>query len=82
MTTDERTDFKELRAEMRQGFVDLAKAVSAVDDRVRSLELTRAGQIAVKEAKGDSVSVSKWGLGLLFGLAIGVAGLALRVMGF
>lgn len=68
MTITEREDFKELRAEMRDGFHQINEAVIKATDRIGSLELYRAAEQALdaerKTIKTDTSTERRWRLGI------------------
>jgi hypothetical protein len=69
VTSEERLDFKELRAEMREGFRDVKDALNGLTGRVDSLEATRdravGAQEAVAKRQDHTRTVSMWRTGLI-----------------
>lgn len=86
MTGPEREDFRELRAEMRDGLGDIKGSIDRLATRVQSLELARAADDAVRaESRTAHQRIDaerRWRLGLttsvLASVAIGVINLVLR----
>lgn len=87
MTGPEREDFRELRNEMREGFRDVKAAVEGLTDRVSSLEITRAADMAVREdrrtAHARIDAERRWRIGLTLGVlssvGVGVVNFFLNV---
>jgi hypothetical protein len=76
VTGPEREDFRELRAEMREGFRDINLGIKEVSIRVGSLELTRAESLGAAEIrdglKATATSERRWRIGISVSVALAI----------
>lgn len=77
MTITEREDFKELRAEMREGFHAVSEQIIKATDRIGSLELYRAAEQALvaerNKVKADTQEDRRWRTGISITVVVTLA---------